>query len=143
MVAAIPEEVRRAIVSVYENGNASQGEVARLFGIGVASVVRILAKYRRNESLAPIRHPGAPRRTAIGDDLEVLKSIIEAHADYSQQELAWEYEAQTGMKVSRATVGRRLKELGFTLKKSPSKPPNGRAKPSSRSAGPMKAGKRR
>jgi len=116
MPAPLSMDLRRRIVAAYEEGGASQQEVADRFDVGVASVVRLWAKHRRGESLEAKTCPRqeVPLQNALMDDFQEL---LDEEPDLPQWMYAESLEARTGRSVSKATVGRMLRKLGYTLKK--------------------------
>lgn len=129
---AYPVELRERVVKVCElERSHTWEEAAELFGVGVATVNRWVALFRRTGSVVPRPHGGGqPLRV----DDEKVREVVEAHRDATREDLAAAYARRTGVTVSAATIGRSLARLGFTRKKRRWFQPSGTARPSSRRA---------
>ena len=117
MPKALSMDLRQRIVHAFLNKEGTTKEVAERFQVGSATVTRMVAKYRSGEGLQRKRPTGRRRKAIIGEELELLKSLVDKHPDYSGQELAWELNELTGKNYHRATINRRLVELNYTVKK--------------------------
>lgn len=116
MPGALSEDLRERVVAAWEAGEGTQEEVAKRFGVGVASLVRWVRLKRDTGSLSPRPRPGrAPLLTA--EDREVFARICAEQVDATQQELADALAAAGGPTVSPFTIARELKRLGWTRKK--------------------------
>ena len=94
----------------------ARSEVVRLFGVSASSVSRWHAKAKVGESLAPKVRPG--RTPKIGPEQAAeLRAQVLASPDATLQAQAEQWEAAHGVRVSTATMSRRLKRLGLPLKK--------------------------
>lgn len=115
---ALSLDLRRRIVATYEQGDATQAEVAQRFSVGPATVERLVRRKRETGSLEPRPHGGgqAPRLTEA--DRALLLGWFREEPDLTQQEVAQRLSAQ-GRPVSQPTVGRALRRLGITRKKRP------------------------
>lgn len=93
------------------------GEAARLFGVGTATLKRWRRQQRETGNLAPKPKPGrSPKITPA--DHPALVAQVAAHPDATLAEhCAW-WDAEHGVRVSVATMSRRLQQLGLPLKKS-------------------------
>ena len=116
MSGALSVDLRERAVAAWEAGEGTQEEVAKRFGVGVASVVRWVRLKRDTGSLAPRPRPGrAPTLTAA--DRELYARLCAERVDATQQELADALAAAGGPSVSPFTIARELKRLGWTRKK--------------------------
>jgi len=122
MGKTIPVEVRRRIVLAFDQGDTRE-EIAELYGVGVASITRFLARRRETGSLTPSPRPG---RTPVMDETADthIRSWIEEKSDLTLAELR-ERLAAIGYSVGRNAISERLKRLMFSRKKRPCTPPNG------------------
>ena len=93
----------------------SRRQAARVFGVGVSSAIRIVARYQRTGSVAPDRQGGDRRGKlkAAGD--YVLRRVAEV-PDISLAELQVELAAQ-GISIHSSNVSRYLAAHGLTYKK--------------------------
>lgn len=112
-------DLRQRIVTAYERGEGSQARIAQRFGVATSTVERLLKRYRETGSLEP-RKAGAPPPLMVSEEEQArVKAWIEAEPDLTQDELARRFEAETGRRVSRRTMGRVRARLGLTRKKRP------------------------
>ena len=91
-------DLRKRIVEAFEQGEGSRSTLAARFGVGEATVQRLLRLKRTTGSLQPKPSGGS---TPI----------------VSQDELAQRFEQETGQTISQPTVSRVLKRLEITRKK--------------------------
>lgn len=84
--------------------------------VGVATVDRIIRRYRNTGSVSPARHGGGAPRAIPKQLHHVLVQLVHDMPDATLTELARALKMVTGIKVSRATVGRTLHELRLTFK---------------------------
>ena len=119
---AVAIQLRQQIIKARERHGFTYAELAELYGVGEATVSRLLRQHREQGHVEP-KPPGRGRPTILdGEDRRLLQSLVEAHADWTTYELAEAYNDRAKKKISRATAYRELKELGFTVKKRPSWP---------------------
>jgi transposase len=127
-------DLRSRIVKTYQSTLLSQEEVAERFQVGVASVVRLIAKSKRGSSLEPQKFgPRGLKKKISGQVLDTLRSIVEAQPDLTNAEFMDELEKASGIKTSTASISRALNQMGFTRKKNTLR--HGKGKP--KSAGPL------
>ena len=120
MPAPLSEDLRRRVVSLYQLSGATYEHVAETLDIGRATVSRVLRLHRETGSVAPKRATGGPRRRLSEPDRVALKALVHTHPDATLEELAEQWRATHPDKaVSVRTIGRAVKRLGFTRKKSP------------------------
>lgn len=117
MPTPLPEALRQRIVDAKKNGEGTNEELAERFMVGRASVIRAWRAYRDTGSVAhpPYRRGTKPRIDE--DTLDVLKFLVRESPDATLPELADMLEHETGVAVSRQTIGRVLKLEGITRKK--------------------------
>lgn len=125
MPAALSLDLRRRIIAAWENREGTWEQIAERFAVGVATVDRLVARYRRTQSVAPTEQKRGSDPKLGERDLAVLRELLEAHPDMTLPELQVEVATRTGAVVSVSTMGRAVRErLGFTRKKSRWSPPN-------------------
>ena len=112
---------RRKIISRYEQGWDTE-DIAQQFGASLAGVRRVWQQYREEGRDAPAyancgRHP-----TLDEAGRQQLLAIARQRPDAFCHELAEEVEQKMGVRVTRQTIGRWLRQLGITRKKSRSTP---------------------
>jgi transposase len=108
-------DLRERIVRAAEAG-APVVVVARIFGVGRATVERYLRRARAG-ALAPRSSPGRPAR--IGPAAwPALRAQLAAAPDATLAEHCDRWAAEQGARVSVATMQRAIARLGWTRKKS-------------------------
>ncbi|NNB94996.1 hypothetical protein HI113_13935 [Corallococcus exiguus] len=85
--------------------------------VGVATVDRLIGRWKRTGSLVPKRPGPRPFFRIPDSQLGKVKRLLDAAPDSTTQEIANAYVKQTGVGVSRATMGRAFRRLGYTRKK--------------------------
>lgn len=113
------KDLRLKVLDAVDRGMPRE-EVARIFRISVPSIKRWLKRRRESGDVAPIPIPGPPaRKGAILDGW--LPAQLENEPDLTLEEHCEALEEARGVKVSTATMSRRISGLpgGWPLKKSP------------------------
>ena len=113
---AYSEDLRKKIVQAVKRRAMKKSEVARLFGVSLSSVKRYVRKVRQGRSLLPGKAPGKHPKVD-----ERARRLLEAdlkERPFVKLHQRCEYlEAIAGLRVSRSTLCRTLKHMGFTRKK--------------------------
>ena len=118
-------ELRERVVAAVVVEELPQQEAARLFGVGLASLERWLARWRLGESLGAIEPVNSGRPPLLDQGAYVrLEAQLAAAPDarLSDQVRAWQ--EATGQHLSAPTLWRALRLLGQTRKKSTSSMPD-------------------
>ena len=85
-------------------------------GVSLSSVKRYLTKFRQGRSLSPGKAPG--KRLKVDEPVRGLLEADLKERPFIKLYQRCEYlEAFTGLRVSRSTLCRALKRIGFTRKK--------------------------
>lgn len=90
------------------------GLIAARFRIPKGTVQNILRRYRQSGTVEPKAHGGGQPPKFSAETLRRLEWDVERHPDATLEELR----ERSGVKVSRVALHKRIKELGFTRKKS-------------------------
>ncbi len=100
-------------------------QVAATFGVSLSTIKRLLARKRRNadDALAATPPPGRPR-TIQAEHHAALWAQLEAHPEATSATHAELWNGAQGAAVSQWTVGRAMRRLGWTRKKSRWQPPS-------------------
>ena len=112
-----PVEFRQKIIAVYEQENISVRKLAERFKVTKSFTQKLLKRYRETGDIAPQAQGGSPPSKLQGEDLVALIEIIEKNNDATIEELCDLLENTTGIRVSRATMGRITLQLNFSVKK--------------------------
>jgi transposase len=126
----LPQELRDRVVGAWKQGKGSTRELAQLFDLGEATVNRWVARYNKTGSAAPLPHAGGQTHRIPAEILPVLEALVKENPDLTRAEYGELLFRETGAKAAMCTIGRGLKRLGYTRKKSLWSPPS-----SSRSRG--------
>jgi transposase len=113
---AYSEDLRKKIVEAVERRAMKESEVARLFGVSFSSVKRYVRKFRQGRPLSPGKAPG--KRPKVDERARRLLEADLKERPFAKLYQRCEYlEALAGLRVSRSTLCRALKRMGFTRKK--------------------------
>src|SRR5215204_181655 len=116
LMDAYSEDLRKKIVEAVEKRGMKKSEAARLFGVSLSSVKRYVRKFRQGSSLSPGKAPGKSPKID-----ECARRLLEAdlkERPFAKLRQRCEYlRALAGLRVSRSTLCRALKRIGFTRKK--------------------------
>lgn len=119
-MAAVPVQVRAAIVRAVEEQGLTYQATADLLGVGYATVNRVVARYRRTKSVEPLPKGGGWESPIQGRIADLLHKIVVAMSDATVEELTAALQKKARIKTSRSAVQRALHRLGYSRKKSPS-----------------------
>lgn len=131
-MAAYSDDLRSRVIEAVEEERLTFREAAERFKVGKSWVFKIIHRFRETGD-AGAYLPIGEHAPALDDAArEQLRNWLREQPDLTQQELADRFAAQ-GISVDRSTVGRTLREMGWTRKKSPSSPASSSGKTSRRS----------
>ncbi|RKG92376.1 helix-turn-helix domain-containing protein [Corallococcus carmarthensis] len=125
MGAPLSMDLRQRILEAYLAHEGTWEEIACRFQVGVATVDRLVGRWKRTHSIVPTRPGPRPHYRIPDGELAKVKRLLDAQPDSTTQEIADAYAEATGVRVSRPTMGRAFQRLGYTRKKSRSSPPSG------------------
>ena len=115
-------DLRERIVARYQRGDVTYAQLAETFGIGEATVSRLL---RRNRERGVLERDapggGFPPRIAP-DQLACLVKLVAEKPDRTVPELCEVWMARHGGFLSESSMKRALARAGVTRKKRPSDP---------------------
>ncbi len=110
-------DFRQKIIEVYKQEKISIRNLAKRFCVAKSFVQKLLKQDQQTGDIKPKRQGGNAPPKVQSSDLVTLTEIIEAHNDATLEELCELLQAETGIKVSRATMGRISQNLNYTVKK--------------------------
>ncbi len=112
-------DLRQKIIDVYEQEKISQRQLAKRFNVALSFIVKLLKKYRTTGSISPKPFNGGVKLKLNSENLLVLAELIEENNDATLEELCQILKEQSGISISRATMGRMTQRLKLTVKKNP------------------------
>ena len=126
--------VRRRIIELFQSGLEGD-DVAEIMACSPSGARGIWQDYREEGRIEPRPHGGG-HTPELSDEQkkQVLGELVAQKPDAFCHELADDLYARTGVRVCRQTIGKWLKELGLTRKKSRCTPPSSRGRTSRRNA---------
>lgn len=110
-------DFRRKIIEVYEQEGNSIRKLAERFRVAKSFIQKLLKQYRETGNLEPAPQGGSPPAKLKKEELITLIEIIEKKNDATLEELCNFLEEETGIRVSRATMGRITQNLNYSVKK--------------------------
>ncbi len=110
-------DFRQKIIEVYEQEKISIRNLAQRFRVAKSFIQKLLKQYQQTGDIKPKRQGGNSPPKVQGADLVTLTEIIENNNDATLEELCELLKEQTGIEVSRATMGRISQYLNYTFKK--------------------------
>jgi transposase len=125
-------DLRERIVAAAARG-MPKTEIAATFKVSRSTVTRLIARRRRDEhdTLAATPPPGRLRTLPSSQHL-ALWAQLEANPDATIEAHTRLWNTTHGTALSQWTVGRAIRRLGWTRKKSRWAPPNGTKQPGTR-----------
>ena len=113
-------DLRKKIIEVYKQEKISIRNLAKRFYVAKSFVQKLIKQEQDTGDISPKRQGGNSPPKVQGADLVTLAEIIENNNDATLEELCELLEAQTGIKISRSTMGRISQKLNYTVKKNSS-----------------------
>lgn len=77
----------------------------------------LLKRYRNSGTVEPLPHGGGNSAKLTAEQVAVVVTLVEEKNDATLVELCCQLSQRTGVKVSRATMGRIVQKLKLTRKK--------------------------
>lgn len=110
-------DLRQKLVEVYREGNVSQRQLAKQFRVALSFVHKLIKQERETGIITPkVRTKQTPPKLKT-EQLTRLSLLVKENADATLVELCSLLEQETGVSISRSTMGRMLQKLNLTRKK--------------------------
>jgi transposase len=132
---AFTKRERRKIIARYQQGWDTV-DIAQHFGASESGVRRVWQQFREQGRDEPAFDNCGRKPTLTAEQLRQVRQIAEQRPDAFLHELAEVIVERLGVRACRQTVGRWLRDLGITRKKSRCTPRNSSARTSRRNARP-------
>lgn len=117
MAAAYSLDLRKKILSAWENKEGTQRELSARFKVSLSFTRDFLRRYRETGEIKA-KPQGGDRRSKIkGKDQELLKKIVVEQSDIYLREIQESLEKSTGINASVSSLCRTLKRLKLGRKK--------------------------
>ncbi|PIG91150.1 helix-turn-helix domain-containing protein [Gloeocapsopsis sp. IPPAS B-1203] len=110
-------DLRQKIIEAYNQQEGSQRQLAKRFRVSLSFIENLLKRYRTNGTVEPRAHGGGRIAKLSIEQEQVLVNLVAEDNDAILVELCARLEQQTGVRVSRATMGRIVQKLKLTRKK--------------------------
>jgi len=110
-------DLRQKIIDVYEREEISQRQLAQRFDVALSFIVKLLRQYRNTGNISPLPFNGGVKLKLDPENLVVLAELVENNNDATLDELCQMLKDQSGVSISRATMGRMTQKLKLTVKK--------------------------
>jgi len=108
-------DLREKIVAAVGRG-MSKAQTARTFGVSATSVKRYIKLAEEGKPLSPGKAPGRQGKLG-GSGMKLLEEDLHARPAVTYENRASLLCALLGVRVSRATICRMIRRLGYTRKK--------------------------
>lgn len=119
---AYSPDLRAKIVAAVDAGRAKT-EVARSFGVSLASVKRYVVQRRARGSLEPLPRPGRPPTISPAQKDALWQQLVAQPTALLAEHCAT-WERSQGIRPGLSTMSRAIRKLGWTRKKGRWVPPN-------------------
>jgi len=119
MVYATPLALRELIVDAYERGDGTYDEVGDTYGVGKATVERLVRQWRETHRLDVVyTRKNGPAAKVPDEDLPELKAfVLDGRSDLTAETLKDAWCAFKGVTLSRSSMVRALLKIDLSRKK--------------------------
>jgi transposase len=101
-------------------GGMRVDQAAATFDLGTATVKRWVKRYKETNSLEALPRGGNRPRVLSDDQEQIVDALVKSHPDWTEEEYTKFLVENHGFKLSRSTVGRVIRRLGYSVKNRPS-----------------------
>jgi len=110
-------DLRKRVVSAYENGVETILEVAERFEVSDSFIKKLLRRKRTTGEIAPIGHRGGQPKRLLQEHRKWLLKTVLAEPDITLGELRERLLSEHRLSASAATLSRELRALNLRRKK--------------------------
>lgn len=111
MPRPLPSDVRQRIIRAWQVGELTWKEIADRYGVSLATVNRLIRRYRQTGSVAPDPHAGGRRRLISDDGMQLIRRLVDEEPRRTLEELVALYASQTGVRPSITTMHRAVRRV--------------------------------
>jgi transposase len=129
MPRPLSADLRERLVRAVSSGS-SRNAAAKKFEVSVSAVIKLLQRWKATGSYKPAQM-GGYRKPLLGAHVDRVRELLAEKPDMSIAELQKRL-AAIGIRVGHSSIGRFLRQLGYTYKKNGARRRTG---PSGRQAG--------
>jgi len=112
-------EIRERAMAALDKGELGVAEVAELFGVGSRTIYEWRRVRRERGSLQPLAHKSGNKPRVDEEGTIVVREILASEPDLTISEATVYFVERTARQCSPSSMGRALRRLGITRKKSP------------------------
>lgn len=99
-------DLRQKIIEAHNQKEGSQRQLAKRFRVSLSFIENLLKRYRIDGTVEPRTHGGGRVAKLSREQEQVLANLVAEDNDAILVELCARLDEQTGVRVSRATMGR-------------------------------------
>ena len=110
-------DLRQKIVDAYTNKEGSYRQLAKRFRVSLSFVQTLLKRYRETGTLEPKPHGGGQSPKLSLEQSALIPQLVAEDNAATLEQLCKRLEQRTGVKVSRATMGRLLAKFDLSPRK--------------------------
>jgi transposase len=110
-------DFRQKILDTYHAEPISQKAIAKRFSVALSFVQKLLKQYRETKNITPRTDRYGVKGKLNAEQLLILAELIEGNNDATLEELRCLLYGKIGFSVSLSIIGRMIKLLGLTVKK--------------------------
>lgn len=110
-------DLKERLLKSYLEGNYSQKEISKIFGVSRNFLTDLLKRYRKKGNLEPDTFKCGRKSILSEVDGEYLKSSVENDRSITLSELSQNLKNERNIKVSTTTIHKYLKSINMNYKK--------------------------
>jgi transposase len=120
MPAALSEDLRWRIIKAWQKTEPTAVELAEQFCVGEATVKRLKRTFRDTKNVKRKPRGGGTPRIITPEQESIVEALVQQYPDWSEDMYAEYLVEHHEIRASAVTVGRTIRRLGYSVKKSPS-----------------------
>ena len=114
---AYSTDLRQKVIDAHNNKEGSQRQLAKRFSVSLSFVQSLLRRFRGSGTVEAKPHSGGQSAKLNREQIALVTLLVEEDNDAILVELCDRLQERTGVKISRATMGRMIQKLNLTRKK--------------------------